>query len=194
MKKIEMIWREILDEGINSPLFEQKKLAKKFGFSTSTVFAALKPLRAIGAVTVTGRNFKIVNFEKILMFWATHRDLQKDIIFQTHIDFASLPAGRQVFEIEGLVDNKKIYGAYSAARYLLNDFPADYDKVFVYGGAPRFPTVKGQPNFFILKKDKFMTGKTTSVSQTFVDLWNLSDWFAKDYLEALKAKFYGRFL
>ena len=45
MKKIELIWREILDEGIINPIFEQKKLAKKFGLSTSTVFAAIKPLR-----------------------------------------------------------------------------------------------------------------------------------------------------
>ena len=132
MKKIELIWREILDEGIINPIFEQKKLAKKFGLSTSTVFAAIKPLRAIGAVEVTGRNFKIINFEKILMFWATHRNLQKDIIFQTHVD---LP----IHEIEGLMDNKIIYGGYSAARHLLNDTPADYDKVYVYGETDRFP-------------------------------------------------------
>ncbi|MDO8515454.1 MAG: hypothetical protein Q7S14_03060 [bacterium] len=194
MKKIEMIWREILDEGIknfNLPAgrqaFEQKQLAQKFDFSTSTVFAAIKPLRAIGAVEVTGRDFKIINFEKILMFWATHRNLQKDIIFQTHVD---LP----VHEIEGLVDNQTIYGAYSAARNLLGEAVSDYDKVYVYGGTPRFPKQRGIPNFFILKKDKFMKGKTTSIAQTFVDLWNLSDWFAKDYLEALKAKYYAKFL
>lgn len=187
MKKIELIWREILDEGINNSVFEQKQLAAKFGFSTSTVFAAIKSLRQIGAVEVTGRNFKITNFEKILMFWATHRNLQKDIIFQTHVD---LP----VYEIEGLMDNKIIYGGYSAVRHLLNDTPADYDKVYVYGEINRFPKIKGSPNFFVLKQDKFMKGKTTSVSQTFVDLWNLSDWFADDYLEALKAKFYAKFL
>src|SRR3989344_4833419 len=174
MKKIELIWREVLDAGLKNPIFEQKHLGEKFGFSTSTVFAAIKPLRAIGAVEVTSRNFKIINFEKILMFWATNRNLQKDIIYQTHVD---LP----VFEIEGLVDNKTIYGAYSAARNLLNDTPSDYDKVYVYGETPRFPKIKGVGNFFILKKDKFMQGKTTSVSQTFVDLWNLTDWFAKDY-------------
>lgn len=182
-----MIWREILDTGLKDPIFEQKKLAQKFGFSTSTVFAAIKPLRVIGAVEVTGRNFKIINFEKILMFWATHRNLQKDIIYQTRVD---LP----VMEIEGLVDNETVYGAYSAARYLLNDIPSDYDKVYVYGGTSRFPKKFGVPNFFLLKKDKFMKGNITSVSQTFVDLWNLPDWFAKDYLDALKAKFYAGIL
>lgn len=194
MKKNEMIWREILDETIEQSglpagrqVFEQKNLAQKFGFSTSTVFAAIKPLRGIGAVEVTGRNFKVINFEKIIMFWATHRNLQKDIIFQTHVD---LP----VFEIEGLVDNNTIFGAYTAARNLLGEAVSDYDKVFVYGGIPRFPKKFGVPNFFLLKKDKFMKGKITSVSQTFVDLWNLPDWFAKDYLDALREKFHAKFL
>lgn len=56
MKKIEIIWREILETGVKNPLFEQKGLAEKFSFSTSTVFAAIVPLRQIGAVAVTGRN------------------------------------------------------------------------------------------------------------------------------------------
>lgn len=189
MKKIELIWRELLDarvEGLarhsDNQIFEQKLLAEEFGFSTSTVHAAVSQLAAIGAVAVYGRGFKIIDLEKILMFWATHRNLPKDIIFQTHVD---LP----VHEIEGLVDDSTVFGAYSAARNLLKDTPADYDKVYVYGGKPRFPKKNGPSNFFILKKDKFMRGNVTSVSQTFVDLWNLSDWFAKDYLTALKARF-----
>ena len=187
MKKIELIWREILEQGISNSTFEQKSLAEKFNFSTSTVFAAVSSLRAIGAIAVTGRNFKITNFEKILLFWATHRNLAKDIIYQTHVD---LP----VFEIEGLVDNNTVFGAYSAARNLLGEAASDYNKVYVYGGIPRFPENKGEPNFFILKPDPFLRGKITPVSQTFVDLWNLPDWYAKDYLEAIKQKFYAKFL
>lgn len=190
MKKIELIWREILEKGINDPIFEQKKLAVKFGFSTSTVHAAVSALKSIGAIIVTGRNFKITNFEKILMFWATHRNLVKDIVYQTQVDLPTL-------EIEGLVDNKTVYGAYSAARILLGHAPAEYDKVYVYGGESlekRFPKNNQTPNFFVLKPDPFLKGKTTPVSQTFVDLWNLGDWFAKDYLDALKRKFYAKFL
>lgn len=182
-----MIWREMLERGIKDPIFEQKMLAKQFGFSTSTVFAAIKPLREIGAVTVTGRNFRITSFEKILLFWATHRNLANDTIYKTRVD---LP----VLEIEGLVDNQTIYGAYSAGRILLGGAPAEYDKVYVYADSKenlekRFPTKSGQANFFVLKKDSFLSGKTTSVSQTFVDLWNLPDWFAADFLSALKEKY-----
>ena len=150
MKKIETIWREILEEAPKSAIFEQKKLAEKYGFSTSTVFAALLPLRNIGAVAVTGRNFRVVNIEKILMFWATHRNLKRDIIYQTFVD---LP----VLEIEGLVDNQTIFGAYSTARILLKDSPSEYDKVYVYHPEPdnlmeRFPKSDNKnPNFFVIK-------------------------------------------
>jgi hypothetical protein len=190
MKKIELIWREVLDRGLTSPVFEQKRLATNFGLSTSTVHAAVMSLKNIGGVRITGRNFKIINFEKILLFWATHRNLVKDIIYQTHVD---LP----VLEIEGLVDNKTIFGAYTAARYLLGEAPAEYDKVYVYGTEnlfKRFPKQKGQANFFVLKPDPFLKSPTTSVAQTFVDIWNLSDWFAKDFLDVLKSKFYAGIL
>lgn len=187
MKKIELIWREILETGIKNPVFEQKELAEKFDFSTSTVFAALAPLREIGAVSVTGRNFRLTNFEKLLYFWATHRNLSKDIIYQTRID-------KPVLEIEGLVDNTSIYAAYTAARILLGSAPAEYDKVYMYGFGgveSRFPKLTGSANFFLLKPDPFLQSKTTPVSQTFVDLWNLSEWYAGDFLNALKEKFYG---
>lgn len=195
MKKIEIIWRDILEEGKKSPTFEQKKLAQKYKFSTSTVFAAIFPLRNIGAIDVTGRNFRIVNIEKILLFWATHRNLLKDIIYQTFVD---LP----VLEIEGLVDNETIFGAYSAARIKLKNAPSEYSKVYVYHKKPeilenRFPQNKNQPpNFFVIKQDQYLSkyGKTTPVSQTFVDLWNLSDWYADEFIKALKEKFYGGFL
>lgn len=195
MKKIEIIWRDILQQAKKSPIFEQKKLAQKYNISTSTVFAALFPLRNIGAVIVTGRNFRVVNMEKILLFWATHRNLKKDIIYQT---FVNLP----VLEIEGLVDNQTIFGAYTAARMILKTSPSDYDKIYVYHPTPekliqRFLKNKYKtPNFFILKPDQYLSkyGKTTPPSQTFVDLWNLSDWYAEEFMKALKEKFYGGLL
>ena len=176
------------------PVFEQKDLALRLGLSTSTVFAALKPLRNIGAVTVGGRGFRLTNFSKVLFFWATHRNLAKDIIYETRVD---LP----VVEIEGLVDNETIYGAYGAARRLLGQTPADYDKVYLYASKAdnlirRFPRAGGTANVFVLQADPGLPafGQMTPVSQTFVDLWNLPDWFAQDFLEALKEKFYGGLL
>ncbi len=197
MKKNELIWREILETGTKQPnlpagrqVFQQLAIAKKLDLSTSTVFAAIKPLREIGAITVTGRNFTITNFEKILLFWASHRHLAQDIIYQTRVNEPTM-------EIEGLIDNKSVYGAYSAGKFLLGTAPAEYDKVYVYGPESlkaRFPKLPGPPNLFILPPDPFLSGKTTPVSQTFVDLWNLSDWYAADFITALKEKFYAGIL
>lgn len=194
MKKIELIWREILENGQKNPDFEQKELAVRLGFSTSTVFAAVSPLREIGAVEVSGRGFKLINFAKVLMFWATHRKLSSDIIYQTRVALA-------VVEIEGLVDNSSIFGGYSAARNHLGEAPAEYDKIYLYASEIqelelRFPKVKGEPNLFVLKADPMLKsfGNITPVSQTYVDLWNLKDWFAQDYLNALKEKFYAGLL
>jgi hypothetical protein len=191
MKKIEIIWRDVLEEASKNPAFEQKKLAIKYGFSTSTVFAAINPLRQMGAIEVTSRNFKVINFEKILMYWATHRNLMRDLIYSTYVDMP-------VMEIEGLVDNKTIYGCYSALRLRLKSAPSEYDKVYFYTLDPtalklRFPKVKHAPNIFILKADPYLLkyGKTTPPSQTFVDLWNLKDWYADEFLKALKEKYYA---
>lgn len=191
MKKIEIIWREILESAPKNPIFEQKKLAEKYGFSTSTVFAAVKPLRNIGAIDVTGRNFRVINLEKILLFWATHRDLTHDLIYTTHVD-------TPVMEIEGLADNEIIYGCYSAARFLLKVAPSEYDKVYLYASdlttlKLRFPKINHSPNIFVLQSDPYLYnfGKTTPPSQTFVDLWNLKDWYAADFIKVLKEKYYA---
>lgn len=194
MKKIESIWREILETGLKKPDFEQKELAVKFGFSTSTVFAAVSDLREIGAVDVSGRGFRLINFKKALLFWATHRNLQNDFIYKTRVEMP-------ILEIEGLVDNKSIFGGYSAAKRLLDEAPVDYDKVYLYATdsselEARFTKKHGAPNLFVLKADSFLAGfgKVTPVSQTYVDLWNFRDWFSEDYLRALEEKFYAGLL
>ena len=151
----------------------------------------MDPLRKIGGVKVTGRNFRVINPEKILLFWATHRNFDKEIFYQTYTPFP-------VMELEGLVDNETIFGAFSAARILLKSAPADYDKVYLYHPDPlslkkRFPENHHTPNLFVLKRDLFLHkyGKTTPPSQTFAALWNLPDWYADDFTKALTEKFYG---
>ena len=72
--------------------------------------------------------------------------------------------------------------------------PADYSEVYIYSDEDnlkqikkRFPETKNQPNLFILKKefDKM------SQSLLFVDLWNLKQWYAKDFLKAMEEKLHG---
>lgn len=197
MKKIEIIWRELLFQTIEkgNRRFVQKDLAQKFGFSVSTVFQALKVPRKMGAVRVTGRFFVLEDPEKLLYHWANKRSLKQDIIFSGKVD---LP----VLEIEGQMPPDVIFGGYSAARQTLVEPPADYSKVYVYTPEERqkgtlakikerFEIKKGIPNLFVLKADKWLGdyGEKTTLAQAFVDLWNLDDWFAKEYTKALKERF-----
>lgn len=190
MQKKETIWRHILEETLKKPtsVFTQKDIANKFGISTSTVFNALKIPRQLSAVEITGRYFRIKDAEKLLMIWATHRNLNKEIIYKTKVD-------SNTREIEGMMPPDIIFGAYSAYRFAFDESPADYGTVYIYAGdlteiKKRFPPQKGTANLYILKKDEHLGkfGKTTPITQTFVDLWNLPEWYAKDYRSALKEK------
>lgn len=192
MLKKEILWREILYQATENKIlnFTQKKLAEKFGFSVSTVFNALKIPRAQGAVKVTGKDFSIMDIEKFLFIWATQRNLSKEIIFKTF-------SPKNAKEIEGLMPPGIIFGAYSAFTQKYWEAPADYDKVYVYANPKelveikkRFLVAKGNSNVFVLKKDQYLEqyGTVTPQAQTFVDFWNLKDWYAKEFMDKLKEK------
>jgi len=192
MFKKEIIWREILFQAIEKKKnkFTQKELSAKFKFSLSTVFNALKIPRQVGAIEVKSRFFTILSIEKLLAVWATQRNLKKEIIYKTRLN---LP----VLKIEGEMPDSVIYTAYSAYRLKFKEAVADYDKVYIYADdlseiKKRFPFKKGQENLFVLKADKSLPeyGKIAPLGQIYVDLWNLSEWYAHDYLEALKKRIF----
>lgn len=192
MFKKEVIWREILFQAIEKKKnkFTQKELAVKFKFSLSTVFNALKIPRQVGAIEVKGRFFTILNIEKLLSIWGTHRNLKKEVIYKTKVD---LP----ILKIEGEMPKSVIYTAYSAYRLKFNQAPADYDKVYIYTKdlkeiKKRFPFKKGTENLVVLGSDKFLSkyGSIPPLAQIYVDLWNLKDWYAYDFLKELKKKIY----
>lgn len=195
MNKKEVIWREILQQTISNKIveFTQKELAAKFGFSVSTVFNALKIPRQSGAIKVSGRNFSVADKEKFLNIWATFRNLKKDIIYSTHADLT-------VREIEGLMPDGALYGAFSAYAKKYQEAPADYDKVYVYADKKiaseikeRFSQKPGYQNIFIILKDSYLRDINGIIpeAQLYVDLWNLSDWYAKDFLNALKTRLFN---
>ena len=96
-------------------------------------------------------------------------------------------------KIESEMPADAVYGAFTAYKFKFKDVPADYSEVYVYGSddiKKRFPENKNVPNLFVLKKDDLMEdyGKTTTLAQTFVDLWNLKEWYAKEFSIALENK------
>lgn len=100
-------------------------------------------------------------------------------------------------EVEGLMPPGIIFGCYSAYTQKYQEAPADYDKVYVYADEneleeikKRFPKTKGSSNVFVLKKDPYLGqyGAFTPDVQTFVDIWNLKDRYAREFLNKLKDK------
>ena len=191
MKKIEFVYREILFQAIEKKQrrLTQSFLSKELKMSLSMVNHALAPLRKMNAIDVKQRGFEVIDAKKILYYWASIRDLEKDIIYKTRADMP-------VYKIENSMPDNIIYGAYSAYKLKFKDVPSDYSEVYVYSNEDlkeRFPESKKTANLLILKKDEFMDkyGKLTTMAQTFVDLWNIKEWYAKEFLKAMEEKISG---
>ncbi len=184
MKKIELVFLELFKGAAT-----QKAIAERLGVSLSTVNNALEPLERIGAIQKRRFGFGLVDREKALTYWASIRNLGKDIAYQTRAELA-------VAEIEKLLPSEIVFTAFSAFRLRFGEVPADYSEVYVYAGKEgiaevkkRFPFVKGPSNLFVLgKPELLMEKKIVSNELLFVDLWNLKEWYAKEFLAALKQK------
>ncbi len=193
MKGNELVYREILYQAMEKKnrVLSQAQIARALNCSLSTVNRAVKHLEKMGSVEIRKRSLHILDIRKILLYWASVRNLQKDIIYATRVE-------RPLVEIEKLMPNCIVFGAYSAYKFAFDDVPADYSEVYVYGDESlkkRFPLAKGPPNLFVLKKDEQIEkyGKKTTLANTFVDLWNLREWYAKEFIKSFEVKL-GRIL
>lgn len=189
MLRVEQVWREILYQTLEAGKYRmtQLGLAAKLDISLSTVNHAIKPLRAMGAVDVKPRLLEVRDPKKILYHWASNHNPQKDLIYATRVD-------APVKEIEASMPNDIVYGGYTAYKLRYGDTPADYSEVYVYSErtlGDRFPLNNKQPNLFVLKQTNPDYGRTTTIAQTFTDLWNMREWYAKEYVKALEAKIDG---
>lgn len=189
MKRTEEVYRDILhqvEKGNNR--LTQKSVSERLSLSLSNVSNALTPLRRMNSIEVKKMCFHVINPKKILYHWASTRNLKKDIIYSTRCE-------KNVIEIEKSMPDSVVFTAYSGYRLRFNDAPADYSEVYVYCNdleefKARFPESKNTPNVYVLKKDKNIDkyGKTATSANIFVDLWNLPEWYAKDFLKALEQK------
>ena len=159
----------------------QADLAREIKISTSTVNRTIKKLESMGAVDIKPRGLNVIDREKILMYLASIRNPHKDITYKTRSD-------KSVKEIEKLMPGEVEFTAYTAYKLRYKDVPADYSEVYVYGdkdAAPeikdRFPPQKGPSNLYLLKKETEVTP-----SLIFADLWNLREWYAKEFTGVLR--------
>lgn len=199
MKKIETIWHLLLYNALEHKKFKstQAEIANLTGFSLSTVNLAIEVPSQIGAIRKESKFFIVEDIMKFLFYWGSVRALQKEIIYSTRIDAS-------VSEIEGLIPSGGVYACCSAASRILKSKPADYDKVYIYLDRSglgdikaRFPeNVKQDHNFFVIEKSDGLVNEkgVTTLPQTFVDVWNMPDWYAKDYINELTEKIHDAIL
>lgn len=187
MKKIEFVYKEILDNRIekNTTRFTQADISRKLGISLSTVNHALIPLKTMGAIKISLRFFDIVDAKKMLYYWASIRSIEKDIVYKTRAD-------ADVRGIEKKMPGNVVFAAYSAYKFMFKTMPSDYSEVYVYAEdlneiKRRFPENKKVSNLFVIEGDI----KKMSMSHLFVDLWNMKEWYAKEFLKELEAKIDG---
>lgn len=191
--------------------FTQKELAQKFGFSLSTIFNALKPLRQASIVSVTGRFFILNDYKKLLYLWASSRNPKKNVYYRSF-------TGWDTAETEGVMPPEVIFGAYSGFKILYKNIPAEYDHIYVYlekanlaklverisdsaysanlgqasssqADSASINQNKSYYNLFVLEPDPWFRKYSQPMpEQIFVDIWNASEWYAKDFLKALEEK------
>lgn len=193
MQKIETIWHYLLWQALEKKKFRhtQKSLSERFGYSLSTVNLSIKKAEAVGAIKMSGKFFTVSDVKKLLYFWATHRNLSRDITYKTWVD-------EPILEIEGLIPDGAIFACYTSARRILKEPPSDYSKVYFYFDEGNLETVKKRfpesgsldSNLFVLKLHPTMLsyGQVATLPQTYIDIWNLADWYAKDFLKALEER------
>lgn len=189
MTKIETIWCQLLFDVFErrETHFKQQDLARNLSMSTSTVNHALRDLRRTGAVHVGGDGGTATDAEKILIHWASHRTLEKDMV-------STIALAESVREVEGSLPPGSILGGYSAVRHWYGEAPADYTTVHVYHRDPSLVTARltnapyGNTKLVVLQLPPLIPTRpeTTSLAHTFVDLWNVTDWMAKDFVRRVK--------
>jgi predicted transcriptional regulator len=188
MKRTEEVYMEILFQAMEkkNKSLTQSYLAKTLNVSLSVVNLALQPLRKMNSINVKQRSFDVIDCRKILYCWASVHNLDKDIIYATR-------AEKSVREIESEMPADAIYAAYSGYKFMFKDVPADYSEVYAYSDSieeieKRFPKSSKTPNIFILKKGNI---KRMTAALLFVDLWNIREWYAKEFLHAMEARLDG---
>lgn len=187
--KLERVYREILYSIFDlkkKEIFKQKYLSKECNLSISTVNYALKPLEKMNAIQKLQFGFRAVNPKKILLYWASIRNLSKDIVYETFVD-------EKVEKIESLIPARSVFTAYSAFKLHYKQIPSEYTEVVVYGNKEDFETRFGKenkklkPNIVVLKLDEHLLKfKITPLAQIYVDLWNLGTWYAEEFRKKLE--------
>lgn len=193
MKKNPRVLREILYRVFEKGEFfmTQKSLAESCDISLDAVNRVVSRLSQFRAVEKKPFGLRVTEPKKILLYWATTRNLQADIVYSTYSPDA-------VEGIENDMPEKTIFTAFSGYRRKYGRCPYTYDEVYVYSSNPeeikrRYPEKKtGGETLFVLRLDphleKLSENFVPPMAQIYVDLWQLGGPAAERCLVELERK------
>ncbi len=196
MKKTNWILREILYRiyDKNETFMSQKSIAQACGLSMDTVNRVVTKLNQFRAIEKKPLGFRVTEPEKVLTYWASTRNLARDILYTTY-------SADSVPKIEAEMPHGTIFTAFSGHQRRFGKTPTHYEEVHVYANPDevrrRFPESPAERrNIFVLKSDPHLarTSKdgATTLAQIYVDLWQLggspADRFILDLEDYLEAK------
>ncbi|MEM3401967.1 MAG: hypothetical protein QW179_00965 [Candidatus Hadarchaeales archaeon] len=197
MKKNPRVLREILYRVYEKgELFmTQKSLAESCEISLDAVNRVISKLFQFRAIEKKPFGFRVVEPKKILLYWATTRNLQADIVYSTYSPDAPE-------EIENDMPEGTIFTAFSGYKKKYGSCPQSYDEVHVYSKNPeeikrRHPEREaGIENIIVMRMDphleKLSEKSVPPIAQIYVDLWQLGGSAAERCLLALDEKLEAR--
>ncbi len=192
MKKKDFVIREILYRVYekNEFFMTQKSLAQTCNVSLDTANQVVKKLSQFRAIEKKPLAFRVVNPQKILLYWASTRNLAADVVYSTY-------SPNPIEEIEEDMPNDAIFTAYSGYRKKFGEPAIAYDEVFVYADPDdvkrKFAekTVPGK-NIVVLKKDpdikRVSNNGVVPVALLYADLWQLGTSLAERLIIELNQK------
>jgi len=198
MKLYEVLYREIAEGFIKgNNRFTQKELSERLHISIGNVNKSLVQLEKINAVSIGRRSFHVTALDRLLLYWASHRRFDRDIVYKAVSDLS-------VAEIEGSLPNGIAFTAYTAYKRTYGNVPADYSEVYVYATEEGVNEIKQRfcklgrfPNLFVLAADKVLSEYITDknihvvpIPNMFVDLWNIRTWYAKEFVDTLSKRIF----
>jgi hypothetical protein len=176
MKKSYRVLREILYQVYEQgkQFLSQKAISQACEISLGSVNPLVTKLEGIGAIQKRPLGFRVIDTRKILLYWASTRDLAKDIVYRAHSP--ELPS-----QIEEEMPEDVIRTAYSGYRARFEGAPTDYGVVYVYGRPEsvkrRFGEEGDPKNILVLKSDEHLERLSKDgvapLAQIYVDLWQL---------------------
>ena len=192
MKKVNRVLREILYRvyGRYEFFMSQKALAQACGVSMDTVNRLVAKLNQFRSIEKKPLGFRVTEPEKILTYWATTRNLARDITYSTY-------SPNSVSEIEGDMPPGSVFTMFSGYHLRFKETPTYYEEVYVYADQDavkrKFPESQAdRRNLFVLRQDPYLerTSKNGAapIAQLYVDLWQLGGSPANRFLLELKKK------